>query len=255
MFRFLRDGAEQPLDLEWPAGGEKVRQAISEAMSARNVAFLLGAGCSSFRKNNVEVGIATMAPLAREFCGETLRARAEGFYTPPELTKTAGEDVFAEDPEPMPGPEPDADSDHVAEPEPETPPAPWRLTKEEVDYLDAIGVDLEEYNGNLERLAEVLFSQRFVLRQSTNSAHWGYRDAVDGIIKKLKTYLLERISTGPFAENDTTVRDLYERFYKKLVLRDRSLPSRGCSRPTTTSSTRRPWTGSAFPTPTGLAGS
>jgi hypothetical protein len=44
-----------------------------------------------------------------------------------------------------------------------SPVAPWRLTKEEVDCLDKIGVDLENYNTNLERLAEVLFSQRFVL--------------------------------------------------------------------------------------------
>jgi hypothetical protein len=225
MFKFLRDGAEKPQELEWLEGAEKVQAAISEAMSARNIAFLLGAGCSSLRKNNVEVGIATMGPLAREFCGETLGAIADGFYTPPEPEEdAAGDAVSADEPQPAQDPPPDADSGPVADLEPKTPPAPWRLTKAEVHYLNAIGVDLENYNGNLERLAEVLFSHRFVLRLSANSAHWPYRDAANGIIEKLKAYLLLRISSGPFAEDDTTVRDLYEQFYKKLVLRDRSLP-------------------------------
>ncbi len=41
----------------------------------------------------------------------------------------------------------------------------WRLTKGELDYLDALGIDLaKDYSRNLERLMEVLFAQRFVLR-------------------------------------------------------------------------------------------
>jgi hypothetical protein len=211
MFKFLRDGDEQPTDLDWPKGAEKVRQAISEAMSARNIAVLLGAGCSSFRKDGTEVGIGTMAHLAREFCGETLRARLDGFYEPPSTE----------------APPETAEVPSIQEDTPEresSPVAPWLLTKEEVDCLDKIGVDLENYNTNLERLAEVLFSQRFVLRQSASASHWPQRDAIEGIIEKLKKYLLKRVSDGPFAHGNTTVRDLYERFYKKLVLRDRSLP-------------------------------
>lgn len=214
MFKFLRDGAEQPLDLDWPSGAEKVRQAISEAMSAKNIAFLLGAGCSSFRKDGAEVGIATMGSLAQEFCGETVRALAEGSYTADEH-RAADEDVFGDGP-------PVAEPEHAAESEAAA--APWRLTKDEVNYLHLIGIDLENYSTNLERLAEVLFSQRFVLRQSTNATHWPHRDAVDGIVAKLQGYLLKRMSDGAFARGDTIVRDLYERFYRKLVLRDRSLP-------------------------------
>ena len=41
-----------------------------EALGARNIAFLLGAGCSSMVVGDgTERGIATMAPLAKEFCG------------------------------------------------------------------------------------------------------------------------------------------------------------------------------------------
>jgi hypothetical protein len=193
-FQFLRDGDAEPSELDWNKGIESARKAISEAMNAKNIAFLLGAGCSSLMKDKKELGIATMAPLAKEFCGETIEARAAGFYSDP---PTAG-----------------------------AVPAPWRLTKDELDYLDALGVDLaKDYSRNLERLMEVLFAQRFVLRQSGNPDLHPYRAVLDGIIKKVQDFLWSRVTQGAFAtEGDTTVRDLYERFYKKLVLRDRSLP-------------------------------
>ena len=193
-FQFLRNGDAEPSELDWNKGIESARQAISEAMNAKNIAFLLGAGCSSLMRDKKELGIATMAPLAKEFCGETLDARAAGFYGDPPVVGVA--------------------------------PAPWRLTKGELDYLDALGIDLaKDYSRNLERLMEVLFAQRFVLRQSENPALHPYRAVLDGIIKKVQDFLWTRVTQGAFAtEGDTTVRDLYERFYKKLVLRDRSLP-------------------------------
>ena len=193
-FQFLRNGDADPSELDWNKGVESARQAISEAMNAKNIAFLLGAGCSSLMRDKKELGIATMAPLAKEFCGETLEARAAGFYGDPPVVGAA--------------------------------PAPWRLTKGELDYLDALGIDLaKDYSRNLERLMEVLFAQRFVLRQSENPDLHPYRAVLDGIIKKVQDFLWTRVTQGAFAtEGDTTVRDLYERFYKKLVLRDRSLP-------------------------------
>ena len=193
-FQFLRNGDADPSELDWNKGVESARQAISEAMNAKNIAFLLGAGCSSLMRDKKELGIATMAPLAKEFCGETLDARAAGFYGDPPVVGAA--------------------------------PAPWRLTKGELDYLDALGIDLaKDYSRNLERLMEVLFAQQFVLRQSENPDLHPYRGVLDGIIKKVQDFLWTRVTQGAFAtQGDTTVRDLYERFYKKLVLRDRSLP-------------------------------
>ncbi|TXG85394.1 SIR2 family protein [Novosphingobium aquimarinum] len=193
-FQFLRNGDADPSELDWNKGIESARQAISEAMNAKNIAFLLGAGCSSLMRDKKELGIATMAPLAKEFCGETLEARAAGFYGDPPVVGAA--------------------------------PAPWRLTKGELDYLDALGIDLaKDYSRNLERLMEVLFAQQFVLRQSENPDLHPYRGVLDGIIKKVQDFLWTRVTQGAFAtQGDTTVRDLYERFYKKLVLRDRSLP-------------------------------
>lgn len=215
-FQFLRNGEAEPAELDWVKGIETARQAISEAMSAKNVAFLLGAGCSSLMRDGKEVGISTMAPLAKEFCGETLAARAAGFYAQAESDVPADslvefeDNPFAYDP---------------GEPTASLEAPPWRLTSEEIDYLDGMGIDLEEgYNRNLERLMEVLFAQRFVLRASGSAIHWPARELVAGIIKKVQEFLWARVTDGAFAHGDTAVRDLYERFYKKLVLRDRSLP-------------------------------
>lgn len=240
-FRFLRDGAGDPEEIPWSKGADVARRAISEAMNARNIAFLLGAGCSSFMKEGIEVGVSTMAALARDFCGETIAARAAGFYDAPaagdhgeveEGTDDVQASIDLQSPDFSDG---DLHTDDVvlaalgpapvAELETETNPATWRLTKAELEYLDRLGIDLEQgYNRNLERLMEVLFAQRFVLRQSSDATLWPARDLVEGVISKVQDFLWARISQGRFTEGDTTVRDLYERFYKKLVLRDRSLP-------------------------------
>ena len=47
---------------------------------------------------------------------------------------------------------------------------------------------------------------------------------VELIIKKVQTFLWAKCTNGAFANGDHTVVGLYESFYRKLVLRDRSLP-------------------------------
>ena len=45
---------------------------LAEAMNARNINFLLGSGCSSFQdEDGTELGIPTMAPMARQFLSKT----------------------------------------------------------------------------------------------------------------------------------------------------------------------------------------
>jgi hypothetical protein len=242
-FMFLRNGEAEPAQVDWASGVEGVRQAIAEALNAKNVTFLLGAGCSSLVLNKVELGIPTMAPLAKEFCGETLEARANGFYNEP--APAAGDAEADSDSEPrvQVGQQAEADmwtetssDDDTAvrdvvievlnEEQPqEHEPTAWRLTAAEVKCLDELGIDLEDgYNRNLERLMELLFSQRFVLQRSKNAGHWPRLNLVNSIIKKVQTFLWTRVTVGPFAGDDHSVRDLYERFYRKLVLRDRALP-------------------------------
>jgi len=66
-FSFIRGTKNDVMECEWPDGADKVRQALGESLNARNVTFLIGAGCSSLKVENKEVGVPTMVPLAKEF--------------------------------------------------------------------------------------------------------------------------------------------------------------------------------------------
>ena len=178
-FFFLRGAEGDAGECEWPDDAEKVRQALGESLNARNVAFLLGAGCSSSRVADREVGVPTMAPLAAEF------------------TKTRETDD------------------------------PCFPTAEERDLLSRqFGVDIsaEEYSRNLERLMEFLFSLRFTLQRSSLESATAQLAIVNSVIGKVQTFLWTKCTRGAFANGDITVMALYESFYRKLVLRDRSLP-------------------------------
>lgn len=71
----LKDGC--PLD--WEDAATKVRAHLNDAMNARHVAFLLGSGCSSFYKDDEQVGIPTMVPMARTFL-EKVGENSDAFY-------------------------------------------------------------------------------------------------------------------------------------------------------------------------------
>lgn len=188
-FKFLKGGEAASATLDWSTGPEQVRKAVSEAMNARNVAVLLGAGCSSLWSDGLERGIPTMTPLAEEFCG---------YPKPTEY---------------------DDDLELIQ------PPA-WSLDQADVDFLKKLGANLDgtEYSRNLERLMELLFSLRFVFTRSTKAEHAASSEKVERIINKVQSFLWERCTNGLFAHGDPNVLALYESFYRKLVLRDRSLP-------------------------------
>lgn len=52
---------------QWQEAANLVREHLGDAMNARNVAFLFGSGCSSAWEEDQEVGIPTMAPMAKAF--------------------------------------------------------------------------------------------------------------------------------------------------------------------------------------------
>jgi len=54
---------------EWEQAAAKVREHLNDAMNAKNVAFLLGSGCSSYQIENRQVGVPTMKPMAQMFIG------------------------------------------------------------------------------------------------------------------------------------------------------------------------------------------
>jgi len=179
-FTFVRSGDQGTQELDWEKGPEKVRKALGEALGARNVAFLMGAGCSSMVVGGTELGIPTMAPLAKEFC------EAAG--------KAAGEPS-------------------------------WALDASDLACLEGHGLTLAgEYTRNLERLMETLYALRFVLARSDDEGDAEEVVKIDGMIAKVQAFLWERCTAGAFANGDDTVLSLYESFYRRLMLRDRSLP-------------------------------
>lgn len=178
-FNFIRGPEYDNKEFEWLDGVQEVRTALGESLSARNVTFLLGAGCSSFCIDGMEVGVPTMTPLANEFTNVR------------------------------------ADND------------PALPNSEERNLLQTqFGIDIraEDYSRNLERLMEVLFSLRFVLENSSQEIAITQLSIINSMIDKVQMFLWSKCKDGAFANGDNTVMNLYESFYRKLVLRDRSLP-------------------------------
>lgn len=82
----------------------------------------------------------------------------------------------------------------------------------------------DEFEKNLERLMEVLYSFQFVIKRSTNRSLAKGAVAIDSLIEKVTKFVTRRCSEGPFAGGDTSVIDIYQAFYRKLGYRDRTLP-------------------------------
>ncbi len=184
-FSFVRNGDHATEQLDWDKGPDQVRKALAEALGARNVAFLLGAGCSSMVVEGTERGIPTMAPLAKEFCS----AAASG----------------------------DGEDNLLA--------APWAFDASEISCLGCHGLALTgDYTRNLERLMETLHALRFVLARSDDAGDEDEVAKIDGMIAKVQAFLWQRCTTGAFSKGDDSLLSLYESFYRRLVLRDRSLP-------------------------------
>lgn len=181
-FTFFRSGDHASRQLDWETGPDEVRKAMGEVFGVRNVAFLLGAGCSSMMVEGAEVGIATMKPLAEEFCAAASR-NGEG--------------------------------------EPET----WEFDASDISCLASHGLTMTgEYTRNLERLMETLHALRFVLARSDDDGDTDEVARIDGMIAKVQSFLWQRCTIGAFSQGNDGVLSLYEAFYRRLVLRDRSLP-------------------------------
>ena len=211
-FQIVRNGDTAPADVDWSKGVETVQKGIAESLNARNVAFLLGAGCSSLRADGSELGVPTMQPLAEEFCSVSLKRLCEAEAADQADSGEEDEEVELEEWEVTGSADP-------------TPAPDWALSKVEIDYLGQIGVELTgEYARNLERLMEVLHSLRFVLNRSSKAGHKARAALLTTVIGKVQAFLWERCTAGEFAKGDTQVQALYENFFRKLVLRDRTLP-------------------------------
>lgn len=82
-FSFLKGGVDviapkEQKDFDWQLAAEGVREQIGNALNARNISFLIGSGCSSFLRNNKQIGIPTMEPMASDFLSQIGEDEREG---------------------------------------------------------------------------------------------------------------------------------------------------------------------------------
>ncbi len=167
-------------NFDWEHSANKVRDALTDAMNAKNVAFLFGSGCSSFQIEGKQVGIPTMNPLATNYIS---------------TIGEPGDEVY--------------------------------VTEEERSHLqNSLGLNIGnvEFSRNLEKLMEVLYSFLFVLERSEKEELQESKETTRNVVKKVTRFILKCCTEGPFSQDDETVLNLYQSFYRKLIFRDRALP-------------------------------
>jgi hypothetical protein len=91
---------------------------------------------------------------------------------------------------------------------------------------NSLGIDLDapEFAVNLESLMEVLHGYRFVLQHSKRKELVEVLPIVDQSIGAVKSYILDVCIRGQKVDPKHSVMSIYERFYRRLTQRDRSLP-------------------------------
>jgi hypothetical protein len=104
--------------------------------------------------------------------------------------------------------------------------ADYPTSLERTKLRELLGLDLEsvEYSKNLERLMEVLFAFRQVIKHSSAPNFLSARPFIDSVIAKVTRYIRNSCTTGKFSSGDNTMVNLYQSFYRKLIFRDRTLP-------------------------------
>ncbi|SNZ19620.1 SIR2 family protein [Cohaesibacter gelatinilyticus] len=165
---------------------EIIRRQLAEVFGSKNLSFLLGSGCSSFKSDGQELGIPTMGPLAQEF---------RGLFDAKEREPLLANDfVTAEQKD--------------------------RLHNElGIDLLH------EDYQWNLERMMEALMTTHQFCISSNKENFKEAVDTVEEVISGVKKFILQKCTQGQFAQGDDSVVSLYRRFYQSLATRSRGLAS------------------------------
>lgn len=187
----------------WREQAAGTRAKLAQALNGRHVSFLLGSGTSSqLDKEERELGIPTMGPLAKQFLDP---AYADGV------------------------------------------PIDQRSR-----LMEAFGLNIADaaYAKNLETLMGRLLALQFGFTQPASSSgisaakdtrrdlssdvgespdvpqtvHTSNLALVNTVIERLRKFLVKKVTEGEFSNGNTTVLDTYQRFYRRLVFRERSLP-------------------------------
>jgi hypothetical protein len=186
----FRKGSKDALDSSqencgWGESSKIVRAQISDALGARNLSFLLGSGCSSLMKE----GMPGLEPAEAGI--PTMAPLAAKF-----------KEQFG-----------DADKSSVSD-------------DEITNLKNVLGIDLkdEAFATNLERLMEVLLATKVFVDTSSSDVIQGASSDLESVIQKVIAFVTKACSRSQLAENSNPVLGLYQKFFQRLVLRDRTLP-------------------------------
>ena len=175
--------AKLPEDSGFDERAEIIRRDLAEVFGSKNLSFLIGSGCSSYMQDGQELGIPTMAPLAKEF-QETLQALSS----------------------------PPGASSYIT-------PAQKDALKEKL----GIDLEHQDFIENLERLMEVLITAHQFCKTSAKPNFQDALTIVEAAIASVKKFILQKCTEGQFAQGDETVVTLYSHFYQSLATRSRGL--------------------------------
>lgn len=187
MINFRKGNKDEFAKLSVEAGfegrAEIIRRNLAEVFGSKNLSFLIGSGCSSFKQDQDELGVPTMGPLAQEFQAT--------FQQSPDM--------------------------------PATPSYVTNAQKDALQDRLGIDLAHEDFHWNLERMMEVLMTaQQFCKTSRKAELHDGLA-AVEEVIAGVKKFILHKCADGRFAHGDETVVSLYRRFYQSLATRSRGL--------------------------------
>lgn len=175
--------AKLPPEAKFEERVEIIRRHLADVFGSKNLSFLIGSGCSSFKQGEEELGIPTMGPLAQEFQNtfQTLPG------LPPAISYVTGAQKAA------------------------------LLAKLGIDLAH------QDFHWNLERLMEVLMTAQQFCKTSNKADFLDALTTVEEVIAGVKKFILQKCTEGPFAQGDDSVVSLYRRFYQSLSTRSRGL--------------------------------
>jgi len=101
------------------------------------------------------------------------------------------------------------------------------LTDDDVEsLLSMLGINIKgkEFENNLERLMEVLFSAKFLLEKSSNLSFADCKTRIDSLISRVVQFIYNKCNTAQAEPEKSPVVSLYQTFYRRLTFRERTLP-------------------------------
>ncbi|MGR3661240.1 MAG: SIR2 family protein [Paracoccaceae bacterium] len=171
-------------DTIWEDGSKVIQKQITDALNARHLSFLFGSGCSSLRADASDPSSEIGIPTMGPMANEFLK-----------------------------NPGTNADKKFVS-------------SEEQLILSEILGLDLsiDDFSSNLERLMEVLLSTKVFLSSSGSENLAIAETPLDDVINKVVSHVVNLCSKPNLSEPENPILILYQKFFRRLVMRDRALP-------------------------------